>query len=309
MNDAKKIIGSCVRALRAERAMTLEGLAAEAELSYQYLSGVENGKENFTIQVLERLASTLNLPLRVLVAMAYDADDGKLPPKLDPKFFRTVPLPEGLTPADLEAAVNHTQSIVHRINRNMQLEIGCTLQSIIQGNNFSGLVSNLLSNSFNECTTYKHNHDQKYPDLICRMNSTEVGLEIKTTVNVGKGGESHNGHSGWHLIACYNFVEDGDIRFVHLMLADLNGHKHAESDWKYVGSTVNDDTGSQRTETYTTNPYGTTKLRDGSAYLDSDIVKFNRWHKTHRDECPPWSIFANIDKKKPLSKRKWPVKR
>ena len=176
----------------------------------------------------------------------------------------------------------------------MSIEVGQNLQSLIQGNNFSGLVSNIFSKSMDECSPYKHNHDQKYPDLIYKNcdDGNEVGLEVKTTVNVGKGGESHYGHSGWHVIACYNFVDSGDIQFVHIMFADINGHQSESPDWNYVGSKVNSATGSRRTETYNTNLKGTTKLRDGSVYLDAEVVTYRRWRQERNGSIPPWSIFA-----------------
>lgn len=295
MSEAQKILGACIRALREQRNLSQENLAAKSGISYQYLSGVETGKENFTIQVLESLAKSLDLPVRALVAAAYDNAAGAKPPRLESKYFRPqVPLPEGLTISHIEAAANLTQSIIHRINRNMTLEVGQTLQSLIQGNNFSGLVSNIFSNAMDECSPYKHNHDQRYPDLIYKKGNGDagVGLEVKTTINIGKGGESHNGHSGWHVIACYNFIENGDIQFVHIMFAKLNGHQDPSPDWSYVGSKVNTDTGSRRTETYVTTLTGTTKLRDGSAYMDSKKVNFSRWRQARNGAIPPWSIFA-----------------
>jgi len=194
----------------------------------------------------------------------------------------------------IEAAANLTQSIIHRINHNMSLEVGQSLQSLLQGNNFSGLVSNIFSNAMDECSPYKHNHDQKYPDLIFGAGNAgqSVGLEVKTTINIGKGGESHNGHSGWHVIACYNFLASGDIKFVHIMFADINGHQSKDPDWKYLGSRVNTVTGGRRTETYNTNLKGKTKLRDGSVYLDGSVVDFRRWHQERHGSIPPWSIFA-----------------
>ena len=135
---------------------------------------------------------------------AYDGASGVSAPTLAPKYFRPqVPLPEGLKASHVEAAANLTQAIIHRINHNMSLEVGQSLQSLIQGNNFSGLVSNIFSNAMDERSPYKHNHDQKYPDLIFSAGNggQGVGLEVKATINVGKGGESHNGHSGWHVIA------------------------------------------------------------------------------------------------------------
>ena len=294
MEQAQAAIGSFVRFLRKEKGLTLENLAAMAGISYQYLSGLENGKENFSIQVLEALSQVLNLPLSRLVSLAYQQNSGQAPTLREVHFRKDVPLPKGLSFEQLAKAVNHTQNIVHRINQNLQSEVGCTLQSLIQGNNFSGMVSNILSNSFDLCTPYKHNHHQRYPDLVCPKTSTteEVGLEVKTTINIGKGGESHNGHSGWHLIACYQILESSDIIFVHLMFAILNGHQDEEPDWKYLGSRVNEETGSRRTETYITNLKGLTKLRDGSAYLDTEHVKYSRWRQERSRVMPQYSIFA-----------------
>ncbi|MEO6788476.1 MAG: hypothetical protein ABI318_20330 [Chthoniobacteraceae bacterium] len=76
------------------------------------------------------------------------------------------------------------------------------------------------------------------------------------------------------------------------MFAVLNGHTHAEPDWKYVGGKVNADTGSRRTETYNTNAFGTTKLRDGSVYLDPSVIFFKRWKHQRLGPVPPFSIFA-----------------
>ncbi len=295
MSEAQKIIGAYVRALREQRGLSLEALAAQADISYQYLSGVETGKQNFSVQVLEALARALDLPIRTLMVGAYDLAAGAAPPRLHKEYFRPqAPLPPGLTLAHLENAANQTQAIIHRINRNLSVEAGQTLQSLIQGNNFSGLVSNIFSNSLDAFSPYKHNHSQRYPDLIYQpgKKGAAVGLEVKVTINAGKGGESHNGHSGWHVIACYHFVENGDIQFIHFMFAQLNGHQHSESDWSYVGSKVNAATGSRRTETYTTTLAGTTKLRDGSVYLDTGKVDFSHWRQARQGEPPVWSLYA-----------------
>lgn len=295
MAEIQKIIGACIRFYREQNGLSQEALAHKAGISYQYLSGVETGKGNFTVQVLEQLATALRIPVRVLVATAYDRAAGNHPPLVDPAFLRPqVPLPDGLTPEHLLATLNLTQAVMHRLNRNMLAESGKVLQDLIQHNNFSGLVSNLLGNSFAQCSPYQHNHHQKYPDLVnpSAKGGKGEGLEVKTTLNVGKGGESHNGHDGWHVVACYNFLDNGDIRFVHVMFAQLNGHRHRHPDWKYLGSVVNEETGSRRTETFTTNLIGTTKLRDGSAYLDPGVVNFSRWKQERHGACPKFSIWA-----------------
>ena len=295
MITAKKILGACIRSLREQRQMSLEILAAEAGLSYQYLSGVETGKKNFSIEVLESLAAALDISFPVLVAAAYSNNGGPRAPVAGVEHFRSgVPLPPGLSVKHLEAAFNETQSVIHRLNANLAQEIGAPLHALIQGNNFSGLVSNLLTNALDKHSPYKHNHHQRYPDLVRKRGAKvdAVGLEIKTTINTGKGGESHNGHGGWHLIACYEFLANGDVSFIHVMLGQLNGHQHAASDWSYVGSKVNVDTGSRRTETYATTLAGTTKLRDGTIYLNRDKVDFSRWREARDGAVPAWSIFA-----------------
>ncbi|MBK1648984.1 helix-turn-helix domain-containing protein [Rhabdochromatium marinum] len=294
MKQAQRIIGACIRALREQRGLSLEALAAKAAISYQYLSGVETGKENFSVQVLESLARALDVQVQVLIIAAYEGIAQASVPRLEARFFRpSTPLPLGLKIQHIDAAANLAQSIIYRINRNLRQEIGQPLQALIQGNNFSGLVSNVLTNAFDQCSPYKHNHDQRYPDLIYAEGAPGgVGLEVKTTINVGKGGESHNGHGGWHLVGCYRFLETGDIQFIHLMFAQLNGHQHEQPDWSYLGSRVNATTGSRRTETYTTTLTGTTKLRDGSVYLDTRSVNPSRWRQARDGEIPAWSIFA-----------------
>jgi transcriptional regulator with XRE-family HTH domain len=289
MKKAQELIGACVRSLREERSLTLDALANRAGITYQYLSSLEHGKENFSIQVLEKLADALNISFKAIIDKAFQATEKLAAPCVNPAHFRpNVPLPPGLEQSHLEAAMNQAQSIFHFINKNMMEQVGRPLRDLIQGNNFSGLVSNILSDAIDENSPYKHNHEQRYPDLINR--AANIGLEIKATINVGKGGESHNGHSGWHTVACYEITDQG-IEFVHLMFAVLNGHTDSEPDWKYVGSKVNEETGSRRTETYTTILKGTTKLRDGSVFLNPHKVDCARWRQERIGDMPSWSIF------------------
>lgn len=295
MESAQRLIGRCIRFLREQRRLTLEQLASKAGITYQYLSGVETGKENFTISVLEGVATALGIPVEALIATAYREAEAQAAPQVDPRYFRPgVPLPKGLTREHIEVAANQTQLIVHRINRQLHLETGRYLQQYIQGNNFSGLVSNLFCDALEAVSPYKHNSFQRYPDLINpeANRGQGEGLEIKATINVGKGGEGHNGHGGWHAIVCYAIDDRGDVRFLHIMVACLQGHTSATPDWRYQKSVVNPATGSQRTETYATTLTGTTKLRDGSVYFDTSKVKFSRWRQARGDNAiPRWSIF------------------
>lgn len=296
--DAKATIGRFVRQLREQQELTQDQVATKTGISYQFLSGVENGRENFSIDVLESLSRALDVSLPRLVAGAYAGAGTTSAPRLDPKCFRPqVPLPPDLKIGHLETALNATQELVARINANLVACGGKPLPAYIQGNNFSGLVSNILCDALDEHSPYKHNSDQAYPDLVnpkMRQGKKLAGLEVKSTIQIGKGGESHNGHSGWHLIACFKIEPtSGIIRFVHVMLAVLNGHTHPQSDWVYVGSKVNATTGSRRTETYNTTLTGTTKLRDGSVYLDPAAVDFARWRQARSGPTPAYSIFKD----------------
>ena len=71
---AVKVIGGAIRELRERRGLTLEGLAANADISYQYLSGIETGKENFSIRILEKIARALELPMVALISQAYERE-------------------------------------------------------------------------------------------------------------------------------------------------------------------------------------------------------------------------------------------
>jgi len=294
--DAKVTIGRFVRQMREGKGLTQEQVATKTGISYQFLSGLENGRENFSVDVLDSLANALGCPFPQLVAAAYAPPAAGVVPVAKLDYFRPqVPLPPGMKTSHLAAAMNATQSLVARINANLLASGAKPLPEYIQGNNFSGLISNVFCDALHDHSPYKHNSDQAYPDLInpsAKEGGKPAGLEVKSTIQIGKGGESHNGHSGWHLIACFNIEEKtGVVRFIHLMFAVLNGHTHAKSDWKYVGSKVNAETGSRRTETYNTTAVGTTKLRDGSVYLDPTMIDFKRWRIKREGPVPAYSIF------------------
>ena len=207
------------------------------------------------------------------------------------KYLREVPLPPGLTNTDIFDALQNTQDLFKMISENT----GINLASIIQANNFSGIVSNVFTKKLSDKSVYRLNNEQSYPDLI--HETKPIGLEVKATKKLFKGGEGHNGHSGWHIVVCYKIFETGDIEFVQVEVAKLNGYERTNSDWKYLGSQRNRNN-SQRTETYMTNNIGTAKLRDGTVYLNFDEVKITPQLKKNREKLleilpiPKYSPFA-----------------
>ena len=62
-----QILGSNVKRLRLELGLSQEEFAHRAELHPTYVSGIEGGRRNPTIQVVERIAKALNVePARLL---------------------------------------------------------------------------------------------------------------------------------------------------------------------------------------------------------------------------------------------------
>ena len=210
---------------------------------------------------------------------------------LSKKYLREVPLPENLTNDNIFRAMKDTQDFFKTIRENA----GINLESIVQSNNFSGIVSNVFTKKLSDTSIYHLNDEKAYPDLL--HESKQVGIEIKATKKPFKGGERHNGHSGWHIIICYKIFDSGDIEFIQIEVANLIGYEFNNSDWKYLGSKRNENN-SQRTETYITNNIGTAKLRDGTAYLNTDEIKITPQLQKNRVKLssvlpiPKYSPFA-----------------
>lgn len=207
-------------------------------------------------------------------------------------YLRDVPLPEDLTKEQILEALESTQDFFRLIRTSS----GIILSEIIQANNFSGVVSNVFTKKLNDVSPYKSYHDQRYPDLM--HETRNIGLEVKASNKPLKGGEGHNGHSGWHIVVCYQILDNDDIEFVHVEIADLVGYELPNADWKYQGSKRNENN-SQRTETYITTNVGTAKLRDGSVYLNPEYVNITTSLKRNRESIenelpiPPFSPFKD----------------
>jgi transcriptional regulator with XRE-family HTH domain len=86
--DAKTVIGNFVRRLREQMKLTQDELAARTGITYQYLSGLENGRENFSIGILESLGKALNCPLPQLVAGAFASPTAVALVEANPDYFR-----------------------------------------------------------------------------------------------------------------------------------------------------------------------------------------------------------------------------
>lgn len=59
--DLRQVVGQNIREAREAAGLAQDALAHEAEIHPTYLSGVETGKRNITLNVLERIAAALNV--------------------------------------------------------------------------------------------------------------------------------------------------------------------------------------------------------------------------------------------------------
>ncbi|MBQ9521948.1 MAG: hypothetical protein IJR72_05195 [Oscillospiraceae bacterium] len=213
---------------------------------------------------------------------------------LQRRFLRDVPLPEDLKAEEIFRAMQKTREFFQTIRENA----GIRLDEIIQANNFSGIVSNVFTKMLGDVSVYQPYHDQKYPDLTHK--SKGIGLEVKASNKPMKGGEGHNGHSGWHIVVCFQIMDDGDIAFSQVEIANLIGYEREFSDWQYQGSRRNSNQ-SQRTETYITTRIGTAKLRDGTVYLNPELVSITPALRRNRESLasvlpiPEYSPFSRKD--------------
>lgn len=64
---AAQAVGWNLRRLRVQRSLSQESLAVDASVDVSYLSRLENGLENPSIGLLERLAEALNVEFWALV--------------------------------------------------------------------------------------------------------------------------------------------------------------------------------------------------------------------------------------------------
>ena len=61
--DIKQKVGNRIRELRKELKLSQEALANEAEVDRTYVTDVENGRRNVSLEILERLIKALNVSI------------------------------------------------------------------------------------------------------------------------------------------------------------------------------------------------------------------------------------------------------
>jgi len=59
--DIKQKVGQRIKELRTELELSQEALALKAEVDRTYVTDVENGRRNVSLEILERLIKALNV--------------------------------------------------------------------------------------------------------------------------------------------------------------------------------------------------------------------------------------------------------
>ena len=68
MDDLRPAFGRRVRALREKLGLSQEQLAERAQLHWTYVSEIERGRRNPSLNILARLARALDVPLGKLLS-------------------------------------------------------------------------------------------------------------------------------------------------------------------------------------------------------------------------------------------------
>ncbi|MBG9376016.1 helix-turn-helix transcriptional regulator [Panacibacter sp. DH6] len=61
--DIKLKVGQRVRELRKQRELSQEGLAYKAEVDRTYVTDIENGRRNVSLEIMERLINALDVSI------------------------------------------------------------------------------------------------------------------------------------------------------------------------------------------------------------------------------------------------------
>lgn len=76
--NIKELIGVRIKSLRQGKGLTQEALAEKVGISSKYLSSIERGKENPTLDTLIKLAKALKVELFEIFLYAHEASSSKV---------------------------------------------------------------------------------------------------------------------------------------------------------------------------------------------------------------------------------------
>lgn len=255
----KQALGKVIITLRERLAQSQERLALAAGVDRTRMGQIERGEANSTLDTLEKIATALNQTLASLIVQAENLQSGKVAPTINPDYINPrVPLPPGLTHEQLGMSLNRAMAVLDQFGLDPD-------SGDIQGNIYSGAVSNIVTKSLAEVSEFKQNKDTAHPDLFNPnkdRSDPDWPLEIKASNRPNKGGESHNKGRAWFLIAIYKIIL-GQTHIVQVEVARL-----VENDWVIHERQEL----SNRTRTAITTREATARLRENSVYRNPEHV-------------------------------------
>lgn len=63
-------LGKAIRVIRAQKGLSQEALAVDAELDRSYVGGIERGEHNLTVMNLNKISSALGVKMSALLDLA-----------------------------------------------------------------------------------------------------------------------------------------------------------------------------------------------------------------------------------------------
>jgi hypothetical protein len=139
--------------------------------------------------------------------------------ELNGVFYETI-MPEGLTVDHLEEAMKIVVEVFDAINDGLTKRGMPPLNELIRRNQYSGMVSDLITRALDRISEFKKTKNTEYPDL--KNPSTGAGIEVKATFSgqpwstVG-----HNVTNGWFLVFELDINEKGSPSFRRVWIGEL----------------------------------------------------------------------------------------
>jgi transcriptional regulator with XRE-family HTH domain len=76
------VVGNRIQSLRKAQEKSLRSLAAEADISVAYLVKIEKGESSPTIEVIQRIADALKIPVKEITGAVDESSSRQLPASL-----------------------------------------------------------------------------------------------------------------------------------------------------------------------------------------------------------------------------------
>lgn len=285
--------GQNLRRLRRQNGLTQEQLAEAADISVDFLSLVERGKNGPSFDSLANLAEALNLTVQELFDFGGSADAKALstndpealacrPQPLDPQGFNpAVRLPYNLALGAVRQAMQEFLDFLGFLNPQLHQEGIKRFESMLMPANFSSMVGEFMISSiprFSPALVANLYHNG-HPDLIPAgmfpddaIQYAQEGIEVKAS-RYQRGWQGHNPEDSWLMVFVFDSNRPVDVtkgvppkpfRFIKVIGAQLR-----KEDWKYSGRSRS----SRRTITASVTNSGFERMEANWLYREATLRK------------------------------------